>query len=536
MIIGEVGRRYAGRLGWAERLRFVAPLLVALPLPLVMLAFVQLAPVDDAYISYRYAANLVHGHGLVFNRGEYVEGYTNLLWTLLSAVPIALGVSVSAFAALAGVVFGLLAMVDAWRTCCRLGVSPWAGFGAIVALALYADFWLVTTNGLEGGLFAFLLAHMLYLVLAGGNPLLAGLCGGLLFLTRPESCLLLPVVAVYLFITERKQPRRLALMLGLWLALVAVATLWRLFYYESWLPNTIVAKLLPSGGNTGGIRQNIGRGISYMRGFVSSTYLLTLGAALAIVFRPRSIAVWFCAALLGPPLAVVLVNGGDWMAHYRLLSTFVAVLVVLLSVTLHGVIQLSQGAAIPLRYLGYTAVVLTIAAGIGTTLSRINWRRTVGFEMASAAPCWEIAANTIKPALAQDDRVSPEVLGLFSYILADTYSHDMLGLTDRYVASHGTLYSPTYGKIDPEYTFHFIKPTLLVFHSSLRALPMWIAQASGGRYNDEYATYQLGFPVGSGCEDKRLFISLRSDSVARLLPTLAALGPQRVIVPIAGGQ
>src|SRR5690348_1010912 len=29
---------------------------------------------DDAFISFRYVHNFVHGHGLVFNRGEHVEG------------------------------------------------------------------------------------------------------------------------------------------------------------------------------------------------------------------------------------------------------------------------------------------------------------------------------------------------------------------------------------------------------------------------------------------------------------------------------
>src|SRR5215475_11087437 len=38
---------------------------------------------DDGFISFRYAANLVRGDGLVYNAGERVEGYTNLLWTLL---------------------------------------------------------------------------------------------------------------------------------------------------------------------------------------------------------------------------------------------------------------------------------------------------------------------------------------------------------------------------------------------------------------------------------------------------------------------
>jgi arabinofuranosyltransferase len=40
---------------------------------------------DDAMISMRYAWNFAHGHGLVWNAGEYVEGYTNLLMTLLMA-------------------------------------------------------------------------------------------------------------------------------------------------------------------------------------------------------------------------------------------------------------------------------------------------------------------------------------------------------------------------------------------------------------------------------------------------------------------
>jgi len=37
---------------------------------------------DDAMISMRYAWNLSHGIGLVWNPGEWVEGYTNLLMVL----------------------------------------------------------------------------------------------------------------------------------------------------------------------------------------------------------------------------------------------------------------------------------------------------------------------------------------------------------------------------------------------------------------------------------------------------------------------
>ncbi len=42
---------------------------------------------DDAYIYFRYADNLtVHGRGLVWNPGEYVEGFSSPLWMLLLCV------------------------------------------------------------------------------------------------------------------------------------------------------------------------------------------------------------------------------------------------------------------------------------------------------------------------------------------------------------------------------------------------------------------------------------------------------------------
>lgn len=40
---------------------------------------------DDAMISMRYAYNLAHGRGFVWNPGEYVQGYTNLGWALVMA-------------------------------------------------------------------------------------------------------------------------------------------------------------------------------------------------------------------------------------------------------------------------------------------------------------------------------------------------------------------------------------------------------------------------------------------------------------------
>ena len=55
---------------------------------------------DDAFISFRYARNWVDGHGLVFNHGERVEGYTNFLWVAMLAIPNLIGLDIPTMAVL----------------------------------------------------------------------------------------------------------------------------------------------------------------------------------------------------------------------------------------------------------------------------------------------------------------------------------------------------------------------------------------------------------------------------------------------------
>jgi hypothetical protein len=125
--------------------------------------------------------------------------------------------------------------------------------------------------------------------------------------------------------------------------------------------------------------------------------------------------------------------------------------------------------------------------------------------------------------------VSPEAIGVFSYILIDTYSHDMLGLTDRNVAQHGTDYIRQYGKAAPAYTYKMIRPNVIVVHSGFGLLqPM--AAVSGGQYNNDYSTYAL--PTLQECEDLEVMISIRNDTVARILPMLTRWAYQPVDVPI----
>lgn len=43
---------------------------------------------DDGLISFKYALNLIKGHGLVWNPNEFIEGFSNPLWTIIMACSI----------------------------------------------------------------------------------------------------------------------------------------------------------------------------------------------------------------------------------------------------------------------------------------------------------------------------------------------------------------------------------------------------------------------------------------------------------------
>jgi len=65
---------------------------------------------DDAFISFRYVQNFVDGYGLVFNIGERVEGYTNLLWVLLLSVFAFFKINLQSISQILSVLFGTLVL------------------------------------------------------------------------------------------------------------------------------------------------------------------------------------------------------------------------------------------------------------------------------------------------------------------------------------------------------------------------------------------------------------------------------------------
>ena len=222
-----------------------------LPALIVLLSLLaRLAPgartIDDAYITFRYARNLLAGFGPVFNPGEAVLGTTTPLYMGLMAALGALTGGVDApFPLLALLVNALADAATAlllWQFGKRLG-SERAGVAAALLWAVAPYSVTFAVGGLETSLYVLLLTACAYAAFTRRRPLAAALAA-LALLTRPDALILLGPLALERLACAawKKEPLRLSEFLLAGLPLLA----WGLFAglaYGSPLPHSIAAKI-----------------------------------------------------------------------------------------------------------------------------------------------------------------------------------------------------------------------------------------------------------------------------------------------------
>ena len=309
---------------YSESLTDYAPPCYFLGLPLAVLILHGLVylralawdAVDDAYISFRYARNLMEGHGLVFNVGERVEGYTNFLWTVLLAPFIGLGSPPAPVAVLGGLAFGGITLWLVYRMGKRV-MGSWVGAMAALFLALDGSFALWSVGGMETAMFTclVLMAAMAYLHEQSSpryRPL-SGLLFALAAMTRPEGVMLFAVTVGHQVLVrlheERRpfQPRdlgRILLFGGLW----GSYFLGRWWYYGFPLPNTFYAKV-----SLQGPRAQFLRGLRYVLTFarIHLGYVAWLPLVVVMLRRLDRWVTYAVCVLLAYGAYVVYV-GGDW--------------------------------------------------------------------------------------------------------------------------------------------------------------------------------------------------------------------------------
>jgi len=310
---------------------------------------------DDTFISMRYARNLALGHGLVFNYGERLEGYTNFLWVVLTVPSYWLGVDPLQWVKAMSCLFGQLGIVVTWATARHLGggrsqLIPW------LAAALYAASPTVILWSMAG------LEPTLVAVLCGAGTLFAmrllsredddlpahrlALFSALLLaagaLCRPDAHAVILVAGAFAVIDALRRSelsRSWLLWGGLILAILVPYHCFRFAYFGDWFPNTAYVKAAAG-------PEVMERGYGFVKnllGFSANSGIFAMAAfsaVTALATGRRRIARLWAFALALAFVAYMVRIGRDEMKWFRL---FLPVFPLLVALGADGAGRLAAG-------------------------------------------------------------------------------------------------------------------------------------------------------------------------------------------------
>jgi len=209
--------------------------------------------IDDAFITFRYARNLVEGAGFIYNMGEAVLGTTTPLYTGLMAL-LSLVTRTQDFALLSLVIN---ALADATSTLLlyhlgkRLSHSPWVGLAAALLWAIAPMSVSFAIGGMETSVFIVLMLGAFTAHLDRRDQASAVL-SALALLTRPDAALIVALILGQIllenfqFPISNDQTKRTYLKIANWsLTFALVVAPWLLYAtvtFGSPLPHSVAAK------------------------------------------------------------------------------------------------------------------------------------------------------------------------------------------------------------------------------------------------------------------------------------------------------
>lgn len=383
---------------------------------------------DDSFISLRYTERFLDGKGLTWTDGERVEGYSNLLWVLLCAVPGLFGANLVAGARALGVICTALAFASfvfaARPKRLRDGLVPGLAMLVLAATDTVAAW---SIGGLEQPL---VLALLTWGVVTSWRAvedpdrrwaITAAACFGLLCWTRPDAPLWAVATVIGLAVASLRRAARVGALITVSVALfVGLQLAFRLAYYGDYVPNTAYAKVVIT-------EQRLELGKAYFLESLwplAATWLaLTLGIAQGLARKAtRGPALVLLASSALWTFYVVRVGGDIFPAwrHWHYLTGLAG-----LAFTIVAVERGPRTGAVP-----YGLALIALAL-VGGHFDPRDWAKFERWEWDGVPVARELrrAFSEQQPLFAVDASGS---LPYFSKLP----SLDMLGLNDRYLAHH----------------------------------------------------------------------------------------------------
>jgi arabinofuranosyltransferase len=456
--------------------------------------------VDDSYIILRYADNLASGHGLVFNIGDRVEGFTSPLWVMCLGILAFLDLDLVLACQILGTLFGLAAILVLFFLG-RHHLSSQQGVLVLCALMLFLAtnpslvYW--SWSGMDTACFTFLLTASFFAFLqqveGTGTMVRSGTWFLLATAARLDMLSVLPVYLLFILYSNRHRKqllwRKYVSFLGPLMSL-PILFLWRYHYYGSLLPNTYYAKV---GVAVGTLLES---GLAYAFRFALAHNLHLLGPLFLgalVLLRPsrRLRAQWaFTLVTMGMWALYVVWVGGDHFAMFRFFVPILPLLAFLMASMIDWIAQSSD--IRNRRNMIGASILLTIAlCGLNYSVYVFHEGKRATGEV-RLARSWAQVGHWFSKNVPSDATIASAVVGAIPYY-SGLRTYDLLGLTDREVARHGDVYPQ--GRIGHQkYHTDYIlarKPVYIVYHvSGLYDRPLWRRSQDIDRVYS-YALYDL---------------------------------------------
>lgn len=314
--------------------------LLSLGISLIIVAlynyYLQPWTLDDAYIAFRYAENFSEGKGIVYNEGEYVEGYTCFLWVVLLAGLHKIGLDLPITSKILGVLFTFITIFLMSRVHKIIKGTHWmVSVAGVLVLGSMGAFTSWAMSGMETSMTAFLifLSVLLFGAFISRNTVslsgyfIVGIVIALAVMSRPDAGIILPVLvfcSLLHALKERQYLNPVFIILGFSLIFI-LYFIWRYNYYGWLLPNTFYVKV-------GSSKEQIKRGLTYAFYFLKGTSLIWAPFIMLQIFPLKTLGnrgyvVFSMSLAVLLNMLYVISVGGDCMPAHRFYTPITPLLV-----------------------------------------------------------------------------------------------------------------------------------------------------------------------------------------------------------------
>lgn len=386
---------------------------------------------DDAFITLRYARNFLAGNGVVWNPGEYVQGYSNFLQLMLISGLGFFGLDLELASRLIGVISYLilpLASIFLLSKICGNNnqTTPLLSFICLTASAPMVSW---SLGGLESTMFVMLANTGILLFLWAMQKDSAKMlyaCSSIILalasLTRPDGLIFAAIAFLWLAAHRQKQlPSHVSHFTVPGGILILSYLTWQYYYYGDIFPNTFYVK------GTTLTPEILWRGLSYLWRFAVQPPFLFLLTPVLFFYHwlkkgLKQQHVYLSANIAAYALFIVYA-GGDHMPSFRLILPLIPLQTYLLLMLLESYYE----ATARRNCIIYAVVMFLLALQINhgpLNPGKIDDAALNGIQVGKF-----IAASWPKNSL-----VALNSAGAGPYHAPDHRFIDMLGLNDRHIA------------------------------------------------------------------------------------------------------